>query len=281
MPTCGPAGDESCCATTVLPGGRFSRSNDEKYPAMVSDFLLDRFEVTVGRFRAFVAAYPGSFPEAGEGAHPRIDASGWDPTWNAEMPPSAAALKEAAKCDATYQTWTEEAGENEHLPMNCLSWYIAFAFCAWDGGRLPTEAEWNYAAAGGDEQREYPWSTPPEDTTIDGDHAAYDCTGDGPDTESCAFEDIRPVGSRSTMGDGRWRQADLAGNMLEWALDWYADYTADLPCDDCANLTAASGRVVRGGSFGSSESYLRSAFRREHDPMAPNGYVGVRCARNP
>ncbi|WP_437502151.1 formylglycine-generating enzyme family protein [Sorangium sp. So ce1099] len=281
VPTCGPAGDESCCAATELPGGTFRRSNEEKYPAMVSTFLLDRFEVTVGRFRAFVEAYPGSFPERGAGAHPRINASGWDPSWNMEMPPSAAMLKEALHCDATYQTWTEEAGEHEHLPMNCLSWYVAFAFCAWDGGRLPTEAEWNYAAAGGDEQRAYPWSNPAVDTTIDRSYAVYDCGGDGTAGELCSFDDIQYVGSRSMKGDGRWGQADLAGGLWEWVLDRYADYTADPPCDDCANLTAASNRVFRGGSFSSGASYLLSAFRSDHDPSDRSGYVGVRCARNP
>ena len=65
-------------------------------------------------------------------------------------------------------------GANESLPINCITWYEAFAFCAWDGGFLPTEAEWNYAAAGGSEQRAYPWSNPPTSTTIDCSHANYD-----------------------------------------------------------------------------------------------------------
>jgi hypothetical protein len=79
-----------------------------------------------------------------------------------------------------------------NLPMNCMNWYEAFAFCAWDGGRLPTEAEWNYAAAGGDQQRAYPWSSPPGALVLDAAHASYydgtDCVGDGlPD---CALTDL-------------------------------------------------------------------------------------------
>jgi formylglycine-generating enzyme required for sulfatase activity len=53
----------------------------------------------------------------------------------------------ALKCQMV-PSWTDTAGANEALPMNCLTWYAAFAFCVWDGGFLPTEAEWNYAATG-------------------------------------------------------------------------------------------------------------------------------------
>src|SRR6185503_5212427 len=103
--------------------------------------------------------------------------------------------------------------------MNCVSWFEAFAFCAWDGGRLPTETEWNYAAAGGNEQRVYPWGA-----NIDLTKASYDCAGDGSGTgtPNCMFSDMLPVGSRSPQGDGKWGQADLAGNVWEWTLDWGA-----------------------------------------------------------
>ncbi|WP_438007382.1 SUMF1/EgtB/PvdO family nonheme iron enzyme [Sorangium sp. So ce321] len=275
--TCGPAGDESCCATAAVPGGSFNRDNDASYPATVSGFRLDRFEVTVGRFRAFMEAYPGSRPAAGAGGHPLIAGSGWDPDWDSSLPADPAALTAAVKCHATYETWTDDAGDHEHLPMNCLSWYVAFAFCSWDGGRLPTEAEWNYAAAGGDEQRVYPWSTPADSTTVDFSYAVYECMGDEVTPPSCASSDVRPVGSRSPKGDGRWTQADLGGSMWEWALDWYADYPA--ACIDCADTTSDDARVMRGGSHANGATSMGSSARDHHAPSSLNGLIGVRCAR--
>ena len=102
--------------------------------------------------------------------------------------------------------------------MNCIDWYDAFAFCAWDGGRLAMEAEWNYAAAGGSLQQPYPWGAAMLDTM----HAVYECTGDGSAAGQCWETDILNVGSKSPTGDGKWGQADLAGGVWEWNLDWYA-----------------------------------------------------------
>ncbi|WP_437278779.1 SUMF1/EgtB/PvdO family nonheme iron enzyme [Sorangium sp. So ce375] len=281
--TCGPDGDESCCARgEVVPGGTFNRNNDPAYPATVSDFVLDRFEVTVGRFRKFVEAFPGSTPAPGAGAHPLIAESGWQAQWGSELPFDAEALKTAVMCSAGYMTWTVEPGDREHLPMTCLSWFDAFAFCAWDGGRLPTEAEWNYAAAGGDEQREYPWSKPASSTTIDDSYAVYGCMGDGDASNDCRANDFGAVGSRSPKGDGRWGHADLAGNGWEWVLDSYWYDPVDLPseCNDCANLTDFSRRTIRGGGWFYDASGLRSYSRYDGTPWV-RSFTGVRCARTP
>ena len=286
--SCGPGGDEDCCASPLVTGGTYYRSSDavdyrdESNPATVSDFRLDRFEVTVGRFRAFVEASEGTQvdpPQAGAGVHPFNPASGWDESWNSYLAVDALALSNALLCDSIYGTWTPTAGANEQLPINCVNWYEAFAFCAWDGGWLPTESEWNYAAGGGAEQRFYPWSSPAKDITIDGTYAVYHCIGDGSAMDDCGFSDIRSVGSRSPKGDGLWGQADLGGSMLEWNLDLYDTYVN--PCDNCTNLTVASNRVLRGGGWTSNLHGLRSSYRNSHPPTTRYHSFGFRCARTP
>src|SRR5262249_25862512 len=153
--------------------------------------------------------------------------SGWNAGWNARLVANKAALIAAVKCNATFATWTDAPGPNEVRPMSCLTWYEAMAFCAWDGGYLATEAEGNYAAAGGDQQNAFPWAT----LTVDGAHASYlegsDCRGDG--MAGCALTDLVPVGSKP-MGEGRFTQAELAGNVAEWTLDSITQYAN--PCTD-------------------------------------------------
>ncbi|WP_437872154.1 formylglycine-generating enzyme family protein [Sorangium sp. So ce363] len=271
---CGPRGDEGCCGSLVVPGGTFDRGDAEPRLATVSDLRLDRFEVTVGRFRAFLSEYPASWPAVGAGAHPKIPDSGWRAAWDANLPVDRAALSASLHCEDPYFSWTDEVGEHELLPAACVSWYVAFAFCAWDGGRLPTAAERRYAAAGGDEQRTYPWSSPESAPEPDESYAVYGCGLDG----SCEIADLQPGGSRSPRGDGRWGHADLGGNVWEWVLDSFA---ADDPiaCDDCAVLTPDTNHMIWGGGWRSGkETLLTSAFQER----PPNGHfagAGLRCAR--
>jgi len=177
----------------------------------------------------------------------------------------------AVNCGTQNQTWTDPVGGNENKPMNCIDWYEAFAFCAWDGGVLPTEAEWNYAAAGGDEQRQYPWSSPPGSTTIDSTFAVYNGAA------------IATVGSKSSKGDGRWGQADLAGGVSEWNLDWLVMPYLVPPCDECAVLSQgnAVSRVTRNGGWFNAASGLLSSVRYGKAPAGRGSLVGARCARNP
>jgi formylglycine-generating enzyme required for sulfatase activity len=279
---CGTGGDEDCCGSPAITGGSFSRSYDvvnytnDTYVATVADFELDTFEVTVGRFREFVDAGLGnqaSPPSAGDGAHPLIADSGWDASWNTELAVDKSALIARLNCDLTFQTWSDTAGANDVEPINCVTWYEAFAYCAWSGGRLPTEAEWNYAASGGDEHRVYPWGD-----GIDHDLAVWGCETDG--VPGCAGDDIVQVGSRSPQGDGRWGQADLAGGMSEWVLDRFQD-PYPMPCSNCAAVSFGSGRMRRGGAWNENNANrLRNGSRESANPSQGSTYLGFRCARS-
>lgn len=294
--TCGAAGNDDCCNSPMVAGGTYFRSfdrandsgsGDMSAPATISSFRLDKYEVTVGRFRAFVEGGQGTQvnpPMTGTGANPHVPGSGWEAAWNqflpADKPAFTTYLHQCPSVNSTsFATWTDTPAANENLPINCVSWYFAMAFCAWDGGFLPTEAEWNYAAAGGDEQRVYPWSSPANmSTTIDNTYASYNCMGDGVPT--CAFTDILPVGMRP-KGDGRWGQSDLTGNVMEWVLDWDEPYLN--PCPDCAYLGPLhEERVLRGGQwYNAPVQYLRTGTRTSAPDQENGPDRGFRCARAP
>lgn len=294
-PLCGPEGI-SCCDSRLVPGGTFNRqfdgvnSIDDSYPATVSSFLLDTYEVTVGRFRAFVEAGQGtraSAPAVGAGQHPEVPGSGWSEVpasgfldeWNGWFEEDTTALKAALHCYSVWEsaTWTDEIGPNEDLPMNCITWPEAFAFCVWDGGRLPTITELNYAAVGGDEHRVYPWGQ-----ELDPSRASYDCIVDGSPAGECALSDILPVGSRPA-GAGRWGQQDLSGSLDEFARDWSG--TLPVPCVDCIILERPETGFylqTHGGNYQQSESFQRAASQGiiYRIPGRDSG-TGVRCARTP
>lgn len=238
-----------------------------EHSATAGGFFLDKFEVTVGRFRRFVEQYTGTAPAVGAGANPRIAGTGWQSAWNAHLPATQSALKTDLNCDLGESTWTDAVSWKERYAINCVSWYAAMAFCAWDEGRLPTEAEWEYAAAGGSGNRLYPWGSQVPDET----RACfnYGCTH------------YRAVGA-APAGDGRWGQSDLAGGMWEWTYDLFDDgwYGKSSPCDNCANGTSGYDRVRRGGGVGGLATDLRVANRRGDYPTRTGVYVGFRCARN-
>ena len=250
-----------------------------EHTVTVSSFYLDTFEVTVGRFRRFVAQYDGSAPAPGTGAHQLHPSSGWQSAWNASMPASQAALAASLKCDATMQQWTDTPGSNELHPITCVSWYEAFAFCAWDGGRLPTETELEYAAAGGTDNRLYPWGAQAPDNT----RAVFNCQWGG-SAGTCQANDLAAVGS-APAGAARYGHHDLAGSTWEWALDWYdgAWYTGGgSSCNDCLNLTPADTqrRSMRCGSYDRGSGRLRAAFRNHWPPEEHYHSIGLRCARS-
>ena len=157
--------DESPCITQLVPGGQFlmgrgdtgsdatigDANEQPEHSVRLSPFWLDKYEVSVGRFRRFVESYDsGGRPAPGAGAHPQVSSSGWKKEFDSYLPATRADLEmklitsdETGKegCDASFRTWTPAAGNAECLPMNCLDWYTSFAFCIWDGGRLPSARE--------------------------------------------------------------------------------------------------------------------------------------------
>jgi sulfatase modifying factor 1 len=276
--TCGPDGSSDCCASANVPGGRFDRSNDALYPATVNSFRLDTYEVSVARFRKFEVAFADGYrPSVGEGDNPNTDAEdGWEDTSTDELPTDRIALRAELACHE-HHTWTDSQGANEERALNCVSWYVAFAFCIWDGGWLPTETEWNYAAAGGAEQRLYPWCAA-DPCEIRMENASYSLDGQdlcvGDREAGCEMTDFIRPGSRPD-GNGKWGHADLAGNVLEWVRDRYDTYSDD--CENCVALTGEN-HVLRGGCYINNPFLVQTDKRLPYPPGA-DAATGIRCAR--
>jgi formylglycine-generating enzyme required for sulfatase activity len=256
-------------------------------PAQVSAFRLDKYLVTLGRFRQFVAAWNGGAgytPAQGSGTHTHLNAGkglsatggGYEPGWMASDDANVAPSSTNLQCNDLFQTWIDVPGANENLPINCVNWYEAYAFCIWDGGFLPSEAEWEFAAAGGSQQREYPWgwTTPGSDNQL----AIYGCffpTGSG---DCTGVVKLAPVGT-AQLGAGLWGQLDLGGQVWEWTLDEFAPYVN--PCVDCANFGTSPGKVLRGGDFTYEASGMASPYRSFAAlPDSRNETIGFRCARS-
>lgn len=264
-------GDQGCTVASNMalpvPPGSFTEGPNS-YPGQedgisrqvkLAGFKLDKYEVSVARFRAFVEAYPEN------GAYvPKSSrwAAGWTPT----LPQSRPALRAALLCNPEFQTWTEEPASHEGLAINCVDWFVAFAFCDWDGGRLPTEAEWEYAAKGGGDNRVFPWGPAAPERSL----ANFIC----PD---CASTPFLALGSKPA-GVGRWGHLDLAGGVWEWTLDWHATLGA-AAVENPAKTDSGSARVVRGGSWNDDRTYLPTTLRNAFTPTDLRPTVGIRCAR--
>jgi formylglycine-generating enzyme required for sulfatase activity len=273
-----------------------------EHDATVAAFALDKYEVTVGRFRKFVEDFNAwhvetDNPADNAGANPNVDQAtatsdtGWGRSWDAsqvDFPTSASKLTERLKCIEGDYTWTDSPGSTveESYPINCVSWYEAFAFCVWDGGRLPTEAEWEYAAAGGTQNRRYPWGA----VRPDFDRTNY-----------LSLNLLGPklaVGSKlATGGTGYFGHADQAGSMWEWTFDrhndvFYGTASAPIACVNCANAFTNSpngspnypddsgSRTLRGGCWFCNETEIRAAQRTFYGPEWRYSGIGLRCARD-
>ncbi len=222
-----------------IPGGAFemgSRSggNGDEYPAhlvSLSEYWLDQHEVSNRQYQACV--------EAGVCEPPNVTRS------------------------ATRNIYYGEA-EFNNFPVVFVTWSDAKIFCTWRDARLPTEAEWEFAARGSDSLL-YPWG----DAVPTCGRANY---------ANCSFRDTQAVGG---FGAGRspFGIYQMAGNVWEWVADWYGTYPSDALVDP-AGPDSGYNRVARGGAFNLDAFFLRAAARMAYPPNNAYDNVGFRCARS-
>jgi formylglycine-generating enzyme required for sulfatase activity len=164
---------------------------------------------------------------------------------------------------ATPYHWIDRhfAANAAELPIYNVDWDDAHAYCAWAGGRLPTEAEWEYAARGGKSGMDYPGGD-----QIDAKAARFNVqTGPG------------PVAKFAPNGFGLF---DMAGNVSEWTADWFdGSYYANSPEQDPKGPAMGDYKVIRGGAWSDSAKRVTVFFRNWVRPNQKTPNVGFRCAR--
>ena len=220
-----------------------------RHKVTVSPFSIDAYAVTNARFMKFVDKNPQWTKER---IAARLQNGNYLKHWNGDEYPK---------------------GTADHPVVN-VSWFAAVAFCHWDGKRLPTEAEWEYAARGGLNGKEFPWG----DENATPMRANYSSSG---------IRNTSAVGSYAPNGYGLF---DMAGNVWEFLADEWGPYNPDAQIDPVAGgnlflddsfLTVHTRRVIRGGSWGGSPVNLRVAYRDSHPPEDARDFVGFRCAQSP
>jgi formylglycine-generating enzyme required for sulfatase activity len=206
---------------------------------LTKGFWIDKNEVTNASFAAFKAA-------GGYTTEAYWSADGW--AW--------VSGKDAARLPNSCQ------GNLPDEPQRCISWYEAEAYAAWRAGRLPTEAEWEYAARG-PKSTVYPWG----DTFATDQANVVDSFGP------------KPVGSYPAGAS--WVGAlDMAGNAMEWVADWLdAGYYKTSPATDPPGPASGTIKVEKGGWWGSNPFVARSAYRHYEDPPTyADKHIGFRIA---
>ena len=185
---------------------------------------------------------------------------------------------------AGYRAYSEATGHglpgqpdwngDDHPVVN-VSWDDAVAYCSWAGGRLPTEAEWEYGARGGKDGLVYPWGN--EISHEEANYGADSCCS-GLAQGRDQWVNTSPVGSFEANGFGLF---DMAGNVWEWCADWYgSSYYGSSPVADPKGPSSGSGRVLRGGSWGSDPWGLRTSCRVALGPTVRGSVDGFRCVRD-
>lgn len=231
---------------------------EEEQPAhriILDDFWFDRTEVTNSQFAAFLNER-GNQEEGGE-------------TWlNVDG--------EDCRIENREGRFQPANGYEDH-PVVEVTWYGAAAYCEWAGGRLPTEAEWEYAARG-PEGYEYPWGD-----TFDGTRLNYCDVNCGhsnlSDTDyDDGYAETAPVGSYPD-GTSWCGTLDMAGNVWEWVADWYEPYTSGEQVNP-EGPSSGYFRVVRGGSWNYDQRRARCTYRRRNHPYFSRPNLGFRCAED-
>ena len=273
-----------------IPGGTFRMGDPfgEGYPAdgeapvhevALSRFRMDATAVTNKQFAAFVEA-TGYRTEAelfGSSAvfHLLAQAGKGDVLGVASGTPWWLNIRGA--------DWAHPAGPQSHWsaveehPVVHVSHNDALAYCRWAGRRLPTEAEWEYAARGGLDEQRYPWGNSllgPE-----GEHLCNIWQGKFPVENSVEDGHLgtAPVRSFPPNGYGLY---EVSGNVWEWCADWFLPkYYRNSPRENPPGPTIGSGRVMRGGSYLCHDSYCnryRVAARSSNTPESSSGNTGFR-----
>ena len=272
-----------------LAGGTFVMGTDGTYgyaqdgegPAHeveLSPFSISRHAVTNAQFGAFVEA---------TGHRTEAEVFGWSFVFAGFLPGE---LETRAVVGAPWwrqiegADWAHPEGPDSSVldrqdhPAVHVSWNDAVAFCAWSGTRLPTEAEWEYAARGGLAQVRFPWG---DELEPGGEHRMNVFQGTFPaqNTEADGFAGTAPVGTFPPNGHGLH---EMTGNAWEWTADWFdPGYYARSPRTDPQGPEAGAARVMRGGSYLCHASYCnryRVDARSSNTPDSSTGNLGFRVA---